>query len=215
MDNIYLSPNMNYSIIIGTIMHTISKDIVHGTNLKTMINNQDVFNTRIIDKIQHKCKLAYSYFYYDNETLFRIKISLNILDCIYQNSSRYHLLIESYLFPTRFEEPIICDWILFKRYEILSLLIDLLNIDKRILYEDVYWMKNINRLNCIVRQYHKDIAIDYPILVRSVRISIKQMITFNYSTSTYTFYKTSLNEKESMLNDTLSTLFSSFRLLKQ
>lgn len=201
-------------MIGNSVIRNISRDIVQGTNLKTMINNQEVFNTKIINQIQNKCKLAYPCLYYDNETLFRIKISLNILNCLYDNKTDYHLLIESYLFPTRFEGQI-CNWILLKRYMILSLLIDLLDIDKRILYEDVYWMTNINRLNSILRRYYCEIEIGYPILVKSVKISIKQMITFNYSTSTRAFYTTSLNEKESVLNDTLSTLFSSFRLYKQ
>ena len=40
-------------MIGNNIVYNISRDIVHGTNLKTMVNNQEVFNIKIIDQIQN------------------------------------------------------------------------------------------------------------------------------------------------------------------
>lgn len=207
---------MNYNIMIGREVVFLTADLVNGTNLHTMINKQEVFNTKIIDQIQNKCKLSFFYVYDSEQTLTRIKISLNILNYLYHYRPEYSLLLEKYLLYKRYADNIIYDNALLQRYYILSLLIDLLNVDKRILYEDVYWMKGINKLHSNISQFHKFSSIKYPLLADSVKTSVEQMTTFNYPISTNAFYTTSLNEKENYKSNisTLNTLFSHLRLLK-
>lgn len=127
---------MSYSLSIGREVILLSQNIIDGTNLKTMINIQEVFNTKIIDYIQNKCKLSFPCTYDKKQTLLRINISLNILNYLYNNSiCEYSLSLDKY-FSSEFVETIMYDIRLFQRYYVLSLLVDLLDVDKRILYEN-------------------------------------------------------------------------------
>ena len=61
---------MNYSLLIGREVILLSKDIIDGTNLKTMANIQEVFNTKIINYIQNKCKLSFPCIYDKKQTRY-------------------------------------------------------------------------------------------------------------------------------------------------
>ena len=206
---------MNYSILIDEKVILLTGDLVNGTNFKTMINNQKLFDSKIIDYIQKKCEHSFPSKYIPKQTLIRIRISLNIINYLYHYRPEYSLLLDQYL-AINIDDYVLYDSSVLQRYYILFLLVDLLDVDKRILYSDVYWMKNINELQSLMSQFHKLSSVKYPLLADSVKTSVEQMITFNYPISTNAFYTTSLNEKENYTSNisTLETLFSHLRLLK-
>lgn len=176
---------MNYSIMINKNLVLLTRDLVNGTNLKKLIYNKEVFNIKIVDYINYKCNAVHPYIYYSvNQTLFYIRVSLIIFNYLYQNKREYSDSLDGYLSIKRPGTTISYDCDLLQRYYILSLLVDLLDIDKRILYEDEFWMKKINKLNVMMPQFCTTLLSEYPLLVSYVKTSVEQMITFNYPTST-------------------------------
>lgn len=78
-------------------------------------------------------------------------------------------------------------------------------------------MQNIGKLDILMSRFHRISLLKYHLLIDGVKKSIEQIITFKYPLSAKAFYITSLNEKHDCVlsNELFSTLFSSFRLLKQ
>ena len=139
----------------------------------------------------------------------RINISLNILNYLHTHHIfEYSLSLDKY-FSSEFVDTIIYDIRLFQRYYVLSLLVDLLDVDKSILYEDECWMQNIDKLDTLMSRFHRISLLKYPLLIDSVKKSIEQITTFKYPLSANAFYTILLNEKHKCvsLNELLSTLF--------
>lgn len=164
---------MNYNthiIKLDVFDVSLSREFIVGTKLKTMINDKvnDVGNV-IINHILYKIDNL-KYRYSTMQIICYIKTSMRILNNLYSGTHDFKLLKQylSLIFISRIHITRI-----FYKYYILSELMDLLEIDRRMLFEDDDWLKVMfNLRNYIERNDFAPIKIASTIVMQTVKKSL-------------------------------------------
>lgn len=206
---------MNYNthiIKLDVFDISLSSEFIAGTKLKTMINNKvNGVGNVIINHILYKINNL-KYRYSTMQIICYIKTSVCILNNLYSGSNDFKLLKQylSLIFISRIHITRI-----FYKYYILSVLMDLLEIDRRMLFEDDNWLKVMfNLRNDIERSDFVPNTIDSNLLIQTVKKSLHynstpniiQLNKFLIITKTYS------SQRRGHLYNNFSSVFSFIRL---
>ena len=168
--------NMNYNTLcdikVGNEIIPLSLAFVNGTKIKSFIGNM------LIESVIKNYRDNEFFYIMSSETIISdIMVSLNILNDIYCNKSDINNINKN-----RYESRQISNDLItlvyflnnLQYYYIVTLLTDLLCVDKRILHDDEDWITFVFKLNDSIFRHNSNIVRHTTVFIRTITCSIKQ-----------------------------------------
>ena len=166
---------MNYNSVcdikVGNEIVPLSLEFVNGTKIKSFTGDM------LIDLIIKNYRDNKFYIMSSETIISDITVSLNILNDIYCNKSDINNINKN-----RYESRQISNDLItlvyflnnLQYYYIVTLLTDLLCVDKRILHDDEDWIKFVFKLNDSIFRHNSNIVRHTTVFIRTITCSIKQ-----------------------------------------